>query len=88
MLWVEAGYYKQLWPRDPLGGEASKVLPGAPGIASGASVAAFAITLPAMDLAYVRGHATVDVGSTLNTVELTMGNDAPPVITFNVNRLN
>lgn len=86
--WIEAGYFSQLWPKARPSPEAPRVVPGTTGILPGATVSEFSVTLPRTDAGYVSGHATVDVGNALATVQMVKGDAAAPAIALNVERVN
>ena len=87
--WVEAGYYRQMWPSAPLK-EAPIPAPagGTVGIPPGARATGFSVTVPARDDAYVNGRVTVDVSGDLAVVGLAKGDPTPPVIELEVTRIN
>lgn len=86
--WIEAGYFSQLWPKARPSAESPRVVPGATGILPGYTVSEFAVTLPRIDTGYVSGHATVDFGNALATVQMVKGDAIPPAIVLNVERVN
>lgn len=86
--WIEAGYFSQLWPKARPSAEAPRVIPGTTGILPGATASEFSVTLPRTDTGYVSGHATVDVGDALATVQMVKGDDTAPTISLNVERVN
>src|SRR6476620_958483 len=56
--WIEATYFKKLWPQAPTSSDAPAPVPGGTGIPAGTAWRAFSVSVPMVDAAYVRGHAS------------------------------
>lgn len=86
--WIEAKYFKQIWPQAPQTSGAPYALQSDNGIPQNAAWDQFKVTLPKEDYAYVDGHVTVEYGGDLINVPITKEDTTPPTIDLNVTRLN
>lgn len=85
--WVEASYFKQMWPLSPPTENAPTPVAGDQSIVSGRSVTVSA-TVDAIDSAYVSGHATIDLGEHLVSVPIVKADTKAPTVKINAVRLN
>jgi hypothetical protein len=85
--WIEAGYFKKLWPSAP-SKDAPVAVPGNQGILPGSSVSNLSVVIPVVDYAYVSGQASIDLGDSLINIPLAKGDNVAPQVTLNFSRLN
>lgn len=86
--WIEAKYFKQLWPQAPSVTDSPAPVPGGTGIPAGTAWRAFSVSVPVVDAAYVRGRASIAVNDDLINVAIQQGDTTPPVINASVTRVN
>ena len=87
--WTEATYFMKLWPGSPPHPDFPVPSPiGHRGIMPGATERGFVAILPSDDLAYVKGHATVQFDDESINVPLVAGDPIPPSLTLEVRRVN
>jgi hypothetical protein len=83
LRWVEAGHYKNMWPKAhgadmPVAQYPPIIMP------AGAIWDQFSVTLPKPDYAYVQGHAYMFYGDNELTVQMVKGDTTPPSLTVNL----
>ncbi len=86
--WVEAKYFKELWPQSGPADHAPTPLSGDQSISPGTSVKAFSVTVDRLDAAYVNGHATLDFGDRLVSVPMVKADNKAPELTVAAQRIN
>lgn len=86
--WIEATYFKQLWPQAPSNTDSPAPVPGGTGIPAGTAWRAFSVSVPVVDAAYVRGHASIAVNNELINVAVQQGDTTTPVINASATRIN
>jgi hypothetical protein len=86
--WIEATYFKELWPQAPTASDSPAPVPGGSGIPAGTAWRAFSVSVPIVDAAYVRGHASIAVNDDLINVAIQQGDTTPPVVNVSVTRIN
>jgi hypothetical protein len=80
LAWVEAGYYRSMWPGAqepgiPIAQNPPNIMP------AGATWDQFSVTLPKPDYAYVHGHANLETGVNEFTIQMEKGDTTPPTLT-------
>lgn len=86
--WIEATYFKELWPQAPSDTDSPAPVPGGTGIPGGTASRAFSVSVPVVDAAYVSGHASIAVNDDLINVLMQKGDATPPTIDASATRVN
>lgn len=86
--WVEASYFKRLWPGAPTITDGPIATSGNNSIPPGATWDNFSVSLREVDPGYVTGHASIDVGDDFINVPIQKGDVIPPDLTLSVQRVN
>lgn len=86
--WVEAAYFKKMWPSAQQRPESPISTPGNVGIPPGATWDNFSVSLREADPGYVTGHATIDYGDEYINVPIQKGDTLAPTLALSVERVN
>ncbi len=86
LRWVEAGWYKSMWPKAH--GADMPIVQNPPNIMpAGAIWDQFSVTLPMPDYAYVQGHAYMFYGDNELTVQMEKGDSIKPILKVEIEKV-